>query len=121
MSEAVADSNANSRWRSVGWLGVLAGLLILSFYAVIAGWALDYILLISSGDLQGINGAAAGAAFDNLLSNPGRLIMWQTLFMALCVIVVIGGVRYQLQIHPTNILIGTVQTETSTQQTSTPS
>ena len=40
MNDAVADSNANSRWRSVGWLGVLAGLLILSFYAVIAGF--DY-------------------------------------------------------------------------------
>jgi NSS family neurotransmitter:Na+ symporter len=98
MNEAVADSNANSTWRSVGWLGVLAGLLILSFYAVIAGWALDYILLISSGDLQGINGAAAGAAFDNLLSNPGRLVMWQTLFMTLCVIVVIGGVKKGLGI-----------------------
>ena len=44
------------------------------------------------------NGAAAGAAFDNLLSNPGRLIMWQTLFMALCVIVVIGGVKRGLGI-----------------------
>jgi len=52
MNEAVTHSNANALWRSVGWLGVLAGLLILSFYAVIAGWALDYIFLISSGELS---------------------------------------------------------------------
>jgi len=93
MNEVVSQSGASPRWRSVGWLGVLAGLLILSFYAVIAGWALDYILLMSSGDLQGIDGTAASAAFENLLSDPMRLIGWQTLFLLLCVGVVIGGVK----------------------------
>ena len=93
MNEVVSHSGAHPRWRSVGWLGVLAGLLILSFYAVIAGWALDYILLMSSGELQGIDGNAASAAFNDLLSNPLRLIGWQTLFLLLCVGVVIGGVK----------------------------
>lgn len=93
MKETVTDSNANSKWRYVGWIGVLAGLLILSFYAVIAGWALDYILLMSSGELQGVNGSEAGAAFENLLASPLRLILWQTVFLGLCVAVVIGGVK----------------------------
>ena len=93
MKETVTDSNANSKWRYVGWIGVLAGLLILSFYAVIAGWALDYILLMSSGELQGVNGSGAGAAFENLLASPLRLILWQTVFLGLCVAVVIGGVK----------------------------
>ena len=98
MNEAVADSNANSLWRCVGWLGVLAGLLILSFYAVIAGWAMDYIFLISSGELQGVNGESAAAAFNSLLSDPSRLIFWQTIFMGLCVAVVVGGVKKGLGI-----------------------
>ena len=98
MNEVVAHSNANSLWRSVGWIGVLAGLLILSFYAVIAGWALDYIFLISSGELQGINGESAAAAFSTLLSDPGRLIFWQSIFMGLCVAVVVGGVKKGLGI-----------------------
>jgi NSS family neurotransmitter:Na+ symporter len=93
MKDAVIDSNANSKWRYAGWISVLAGLLILSFYAVIAGWALDYILLMSSGELQGVNGSAAGAAFENLLASPSRLILWQTVFLGLCVAVVIGGVK----------------------------
>ena len=93
MREAVVDSNANRKWRYVGGIGVLAGLLILSFYAVIAGWALDYILLMSSGELQGVNGTAAAAAFDNLLTNPSRLIFWQTIFLLLCMGVVVGGVK----------------------------
>jgi NSS family neurotransmitter:Na+ symporter len=73
-------------------------MLILSFYSVIAGWALDYIFLISSGDLQGINGAAASAKFSELLSDPSRLIMWQSVFMVLCVAVVVGGVKKGLGI-----------------------
>ena len=98
MREAVTDSGANTKWQIVGWLGVLAGMLILSFYSVIAGWALDYIFLISSGDLQGINGAAASAKFSELLSDPSRLIMWQSVFMILCVAVVVGGVKKGLGI-----------------------
>jgi NSS family neurotransmitter:Na+ symporter len=98
MREAVSDSGANAQWQVVGWLGVLAGMLILSFYSVIAGWALDYIFLISSGDLQGINGAAASAKFSELLSDPSRLIMWQSVFMVLCVAVVVGGVKKGLGI-----------------------
>jgi NSS family neurotransmitter:Na+ symporter len=98
MREAVTDSGANTKWQIVGWLGVLAGMLILSFYSVIAGWALDYIFLISSGDLQGINGAAASAKFSELLSDPSRLIMWQSVFMVLCVAVVVGGVKKGLGI-----------------------
>jgi NSS family neurotransmitter:Na+ symporter len=31
-------------WAGVGWLGVLAGFVILSYYSVVAGWAMDYTL-----------------------------------------------------------------------------
>ena len=91
--DAVQESGADSRWGYLGWLGVIAGLLILSFYAVIAGWALDYIFEVASGSLIGVNGASAGAVFDSLLADPSRLILWQTIFILLCVGVVIGGVK----------------------------
>ncbi|MGB2421496.1 MAG: sodium-dependent transporter, partial [Porticoccaceae bacterium] len=90
---AVQESGADSRWGYLGWLGVLAGMLILSFYAVIAGWALDYIFEVASGSLIGVNGAFAGAVFEDLLADPSRLILWQTIFILLCVGVVVGGVK----------------------------
>ena len=31
-------------WAGVGWMGVVAGFIILSYYIVIAGWAMDYTL-----------------------------------------------------------------------------
>ena len=93
MRDAVNESGADSRWRHVGWVGVAAGMLILSFYAVIAGWALAYIFEAASGELTGINGDKAGDLFGALLADPGRLIFWQSIFMLLCVGVVVGGVK----------------------------
>tara|TARA_B110000879_G_scaffold81280_1_gene112779 strand:- start:615 stop:1988 length:1374 start_codon:yes stop_codon:yes gene_type:complete len=91
--DVVLESGADSRWRHVGWVGVSAGMLILSFYAVIAGWALSYIFAMASGELAGVNGDSAAAAFAGLLADPVRLIFWQSLFMLLCVLVVVGGVK----------------------------
>ena len=91
--DVVFESGADARWRHVGWVGVSAGMLILSFYAVIAGWALSYIFAMASGELVGVNGDSAAAAFASLLADPGRLIFWQSVFMLLCVVVVVGGVK----------------------------
>ncbi len=98
MRDAVFESNADRRWTHVGWLSVLAGMLILSFYAVIAGWALSYIAEVGSGQLRGINGDVAAEVFARLLDDPWRLIFGQTLFLALCVTVVVGGVKRGLGI-----------------------
>ncbi len=93
MREAVAASDSPPGWRYIGWLGITAGLFILSFYAVIAGWALDYIVQMARGDLRGADGEMAAALFSNLTENPLRLILWQTIFLGLCVGVVAGGVK----------------------------
>ena len=41
-----------SNWELVGWMGILAGVLILSFYSVIAGWTLSYIIKSITGSLS---------------------------------------------------------------------
>ena len=93
MRELVTESGASSWWRQIGWLGVIAGMLIISFYAVIAGWALAYIFEMTSGQLQGASGEMAADVFGRLLADPSRLIFWQSIFMVLCVGVVVGGVK----------------------------
>lgn len=98
MKDVVALSSVDKRWTNVGWLGVLAALLILSFYVVIAGWALSYIFVIGSGHLSGADGEIAGSVFASLLEDPSRLIFWQSIFLLLCVAVVVGGVKRGLAI-----------------------
>jgi len=92
MRKLTADAGYHRSWNCIGWVGVVAGLLILSYYAVIAGWALHYIVEMASGRLQGATGGYAAATFSGLLANPKELIFWQTIFMGLTMIVVIGGV-----------------------------
>ena len=53
-------------------MGVLAGFLILSFYAVIAGWALKYIFSLAGGTFAGASGEHATEAFEEFLANPWR-------------------------------------------------
>jgi hypothetical protein len=90
MKKIVRETGAHRFWNSIGWVGVIAGLLILSYYAVIAGWALAYIVEMASGRLQGASGADAVATFNALLADPGELIFWQSIFMLLTMLVVIG-------------------------------
>ncbi|MCB1907368.1 MAG: sodium-dependent transporter [Rhodocyclaceae bacterium] len=89
----LARANRRSRlWITVGITGTLAGFLILSFYSVIGGWALAYLGDAASGNLAGIDKAAAAALFDDLLADPGTLLVWHTLFMAITIAIVARGV-----------------------------
>ncbi|MFW6088585.1 MAG: sodium-dependent transporter [Gemmatimonadota bacterium] len=80
-----------SAWWLVGGLGVLTGLMILSFYSVIAGWTLAYILKTASGVFEA--GADTGAIFADLAGNPWQALLWHALFMVLTIGVVVKGVR----------------------------
>lgn len=79
-------------WNIIGWLGVVAGLMILSYYAVIAGWALHYIGQMASGVFQEVSAEQAGNIFATFLADKNSLIFWQTIFIIMTVGVIIGGV-----------------------------
>ena len=85
-------SGAPAAWSLVGWLGVLAGFLILSYYTVIAGWAIYYVLQTGLGTFVAADGAAASGVFDAFLANPWLVAGFHTAFMAITVVIVAGGV-----------------------------
>lgn len=80
-----------SAWIVVGALGVLAGLVILSFYSVIGGWALAYVLKAAAGTFG--EGADTAAIFGGLAGSASWAIFWHAIFMLLTVLVVVQGVR----------------------------
>ncbi|MEP3856088.1 MAG: sodium-dependent transporter [Porticoccus sp.] len=92
MRRLTTEAGLERHWHAIGWLGVTAGLMILSYYAVIAGWALNYIGKMASGAFQGASADQVAIIFADLLSDPEALILWQTVFMILTLLVVIGGV-----------------------------
>lgn len=79
-------------WPIVGFMGVAAAFIILSFYSVVAGWTIAYIVKMATGTLAG-DAEALGAAFGGFISEPVQPILYHALFMGLTVAVVLGGVH----------------------------
>lgn len=93
MKSLVTEAKAGPGWKAIGWMGALAGFMILSFYSVVAGWSLSYVLKLATGTFTGAEQAFAGDQFNGLLGDPGSLMIWHTLFMILTVGVVVRGVN----------------------------
>ncbi|MGQ9426511.1 sodium-dependent transporter [Gilvimarinus sp. F26214L] len=92
MRDLCIEARASRLWVAIGWSGVLAGLLILSFYSVIAGWSLNYIFTIADGTFINASSETVVANFETLQANKSEMIFWHTLFILMTMAVVIGGV-----------------------------
>ena len=80
-----------SMWVVVGGLGVFTGIIILSFYSVIAGWTLSYIFKTITGTF--VAGVDTEAIYNELAGNAVPAISWHLLFIMITIYVVLGGVR----------------------------
>ncbi len=80
-------------WKVIGWFGVIAAFLILTFYSVIAGWTVDYVILSITGTFDGADSETVEAAFTGLLGDPLQLTLWHTIFMAVCAFFVARGIQ----------------------------
>ncbi|MFW7378668.1 MAG: sodium-dependent transporter [Oligoflexus sp.] len=81
-----------SPYRTVGVFGLLSAFLILSFYSVVGGWILSYEWQALTGGFQGLTSEQIAGSLDELLSQPGKIIFWHSIFMLLTVGIVIGGI-----------------------------
>ena len=89
MKKTALDSNTSSLWRFVGWSGITAGILILSFYSVIAGICLNYIF-ISALPSQILS---SSDQFGEVIASPINLLFWHTIFIFLTFLIVSAGVK----------------------------
>lgn len=95
---ALAREEGRSRhWQWLGWTGVVAGFLILSYYSVVAGWALAYVVKTANGVFTHVTSVQVGEIFDGLVSSPGHLLFWHTVFMTMTMVVVGRGVKSGLE------------------------
>ncbi|GAA4896203.1 sodium-dependent transporter [Ferrimonas pelagia] len=90
-------SGATPRWSIVGWFGVISGFLILSFYVVIAGWALAYTYYGFSGSFTGLKPDQITQMFTQLNAQPYALMAWSFAILATTVVVVGFGVKDGLE------------------------
>ena len=79
-----------SQWPWVGRMGVAACFILLSFYSVVGGWVLNYVVHSFTGEIH--VGADFKALFENTISSPFGSLFYQGLFMLITIWVVKGGV-----------------------------
>ncbi|ART81944.1 sodium-dependent transporter [Oceanisphaera profunda] len=104
MAVVAKAEGRSKRWVGVGIMATLAAFLILSFYSVIAGWTMPYIISAISGSFSDINAEDSGALFGGLLASPWQLLLWHSIFMGLTVLVSAGGVRHGLERAVTKLM-----------------
>ena len=69
-------------WNSHGMAALVGNYLLMMFYTTVAGWMLRYFTGSAMGDYAGMDPAAVGHAFGNMLADPVR----QTVYMVIVVL-----------------------------------
>ena len=97
MQYLAEESRHSPAWKWLGWSGMIAGFIILSFYGVIAGWALAYVFRTGAGVFEGATADGVSSIFNDLISDPERLLAWHTIFIVMTMVVVARGVSSGLE------------------------
>ena len=80
-------------WKWVGYMGVLTGFLILGYYAVVAGWTLEYVVQAATGNFSGKEAADFIAMFSDFSQDPLRPLLWLFVFVLTTHFVIVKGVK----------------------------
>ncbi len=80
------------RWGIVGILGIITSTIILGFYAVVAGWCLQYLFASLAGQING-DATYVKEFFVQLSSNPVRPCLWAVAFILITHLVIVRGVQ----------------------------
>ncbi len=97
MRALAIESGHKPAWKYLGVLGVIAGFLILSYYSVIAGWALEYLVKSASGEFVGQTSTGIKNLFADFINDPKYMLLWHTIFMSMTYLVVARGVKGGLE------------------------
>ena len=80
-------------WGIVGVSGLVASVLILGFYSVVAGWTLEYSVMAAMEGFHGNSAADLHDRFGEMSANPWRAVGWTLIFLAINYFVLRRGVE----------------------------
>ncbi|MCT6925134.1 sodium-dependent transporter [Metasolibacillus sp.] len=87
----------NSKWHFVGILGMVTCFILLSFYSVVGGWIILYMVQAVIGNLSGLSESAYAPLFNDFIANPIYATLFQFIFMAITIYVVAKGVQQGIE------------------------
>ena len=83
-------------WKLVGHLGILTSTIILGFYAVVAGWCLQYLFASISGQVQG-DAQYVQQYFVDFSSSAWKPVVYGLLFILITHLIVVRGVQHGIE------------------------
>lgn len=94
----IATFRGSSHWWSLaGMIQIVAGFLILSYYSVIGGWVLHYIVHSTLGTFSNISAADTNILFNEMLASPMTMLFWDSLVVLACVVIIARGIHKGLE------------------------
>ena len=94
---AKVRGSARSPWNAVAWLGVATALLVQSYYVIVIGWILGYLLLIASGRLAAVEPQDLDTYFAEFTAAPGPIWLLTLLIVFALGLIVSRGLRGGLE------------------------
>jgi len=104
MKNLAIEAKATTNWKYTGWIGTLSLLLILSFYSVVSGWSIAYLIKTAFGFFNGKSPQEITIYWNEFLQSPWSLLLWHSIFMFITLYVVAKGVKNGLE-KASNILM----------------
>ena len=92
MRKLANEAGASQSWTAIGWISILIPMVGMSYYSVVAGWSVDYVVRAAANSFAGFSSQDSENTFNLLLASPWRLLFFHGLFIASAVFVVARGV-----------------------------
>jgi len=96
MEKIAKDEGRSKGWSLIGWSGVVGGFVVLSFYSVVGGWVLAYLIKAMSG-FGGFDAAMSTATFGEYITDPINPVISHFAFLAITIGIVARGVQGGLE------------------------
>jgi len=96
MEKIAKDEGRSKGWSLIGWSGVVGGFVVLSFYSVVGGWVLAYLIKAFSG-FGGYDAAMSTATFGEFITDPINPVISHFVFLAITIGIVARGVQGGLE------------------------
>ena len=88
MKKAAIDSGKTGYWQTVGWTGLFSGVLILSFYSVLAGICINYIGIAAMPNTD----ISSFEQYAQVTGSPSTLFFWHSIFIGMNIAIIASGV-----------------------------
>jgi NSS family neurotransmitter:Na+ symporter len=86
------SAGVSKGWSFIGIMGVAAGIMILMYYSVVAGWSLEYVFQSATSSYMGKTPTDVAAGFGVFAQDTTRQLIWHTLFITVTACIVGLGV-----------------------------